>query len=782
MKSVLFFLFLLSFFLLSVESSKASTSSPITTITSNLTIDQNWVNTHLGPWFISGSSITVTFGENLTISNSIQYFEITGSNVIINGDNHIVTIDGIANFNGLVDAQNPNASSAEIKNIGVETTHGTTLNGYAGYISANNNKAIINLCYSTGIISGGFSGGIVGANNDGIVKNCHSSGEISGETAGGIAGIHNNSIIENCYSTGKISGNSSGGISTYYHNGLIKNCYSTGEIAGDYCGGIFGSPEGNHKEISNCYSTGQITGTNSAGIVVNNKPTGKISNCYATGQITEINSAGIYSSNDDGLIINTLHTSSGWNNTYANSVLIGVGKIWDNTVSPYQLTLITTLPSIVLASPIGTLTSCLNSSSTNHITFVVTGADLTESVTITAPSNFEISTNSNGIYSSSLTLTNISTVSETLYVRLNSLATAGSKSGTITATSTDASDATTTVSGTVYELPSITISGTTTNPELVSLTAIAIEGSTYAWSDGSSLRTASNTFDASGLYSLVVSDINSCTSSTLLNIKVQHWGLSSSGAKTLDSAIQINSSGQIGSLNPLTQDGKKSEYKVRIIRDGLVLNLDAGNSSSYPGTGSTWTDLSGNNNHGTLENGPTYSSANGGSIVFDGVNDRVSAFPTQISGTGSKTISLWIKINTTSRTGLAGTRSLSEWGWGFTVNRNGTGTLAFYDTRGSDLNVAAGLGTNIWYNVSVTYDNSRIVTLYVNGLQVGISSTPFAALNASTFNGVIGNEDEYESFTHPFKGNIAQVAIYNRALTANEVLNNYNALKSRFGL
>jgi hypothetical protein len=108
--------------------------------------------------------------------------------------------------------------------------------------------------------------------------------------------------------------------------------------------------------------------------------------------------------------------------------------------------------------------------------------------------------------------------------------------------------------------------------------------------------------------------------------------------------------------------------------------------------------------------------------------------------------------------------------------------LDFYDTRGSSLSAAAGLGTNIWYHVTVTYDDSRIVTLYVNGTQVAISSTPFAALNASTFTGVIGNEDEYTNpFYHPFKGNIAQVAIYNRALTAVEVLENYNALRPRFG-
>ena len=219
-----------------------------------------------------------------------------------------------------------------------------------------------------------------------------------------------------------------------------------------------------------------------------------------------------------------------------------------------------------------------------------------------------------------------------------------------------------------------------------------------------------------------------------------------------------------------------------IITSGLVLHLDAGNTSSYPGSGTTWTDLSSSGNNGTLTNGPTYSSSNGGSIVFDGSNDIVSSFSTQISGTGSKSISSWIKLNTTSRAGIAGTRSLTEWGWGFTVNRSGVGTLDFYDTRGSSLSAAAGLGTNIWYHVTVTFDDSRMVTLYVNGSQVGISSTPFAALNASTFNGVIGNEDEYTNpFYHPFKGNIAQVSIYNRALTAAEVLQNYNALRPRFG-
>lgn len=80
--------------------------------------------------------------------------------------------------------------------------------------------------------------------------------------------------------------------------------------------------------------------------------------------------------------------------------------------------------------------------------------------------------------------------------------------------------------------------------------------------------------------------------------------------------------------------------------NGLVLCLDAGNTKSYPGSGTTWTDLSGRGNTGTLTNGPTYSSANGGSIVFDGTNDYVSTNYTQTSVTGY-TIDVWFKSTDT---------------------------------------------------------------------------------------------------------------------------------------
>jgi len=113
--------------------------------------------------------------------------------------------------------------------------------------------------------------------------------------------------------------------------------------------------------------------------------------------------------------------------------------------------------NLSLSMPTATLTSCYGSSSITPATFGVIGSGLTASVTISAPSDFEISTIPSGTYTSSLTLTNTSTVSETLYIRLNSFATVGSITGTITATSSSTT-ASTTVSGTVNAIPTISIS------------------------------------------------------------------------------------------------------------------------------------------------------------------------------------------------------------------------------------------------------------------------------------------------------------------------------------
>ena len=193
----------------------------------------------------------------------------------------------------------------------------------------------------------------------------------------------------------------------------------------------------------------------------------------------------------------------------------------------------------------------------------------------------------------------------------------------------------------------------------------------------------------------------------------------------------------------------------------------------------TWTNLSTNGNTGTLVNGVGYSASNGGSLVFDGSNDCVSSFPLQISGNGSKSISCFFKTNVTTRKGLAGTRA--EDGWVLCVNRNAIGNLCYFHTGSDEIDIPAGISINTWYNVCATYDlPTSTVILYVNGIEIG-RKVSFGGVNTSTFNGVIGAEDQNFS-DNTLNGNIAQVSVYNRALSAAEISQNFNALRGRFGI
>lgn len=222
----------------------------------------------------------------------------------------------------------------------------------------------------------------------------------------------------------------------------------------------------------------------------------------------------------------------------------------------------------------------------------------------------------------------------------------------------------------------------------------------------------------------------------------------------------------------------------RIVRSGLVLNLDAGQRTSYPGSGTIWYDLSGNRNNVTLTNGPTFNSSNGGSIVFDGVNDCVTLSSSQIApGTGAFTWNFWCKLNDLTNFSIlfSGTGSNTNYGVIFMDPRSGTGGLGYYalGTRISDNNI--NFGSN-WWNVTFVgnggANGSRNLILYRNAVQAGstytydynfTSSTPYIGIN-------------HDSFAELMRGNISKVSYYNRALSATEILQNYNTTKGRFGL
>lgn len=227
------------------------------------------------------------------------------------------------------------------------------------------------------------------------------------------------------------------------------------------------------------------------------------------------------------------------------------------------------------------------------------------------------------------------------------------------------------------------------------------------------------------------------------------------------------------------------EYSPRIITDGLVLCLDAFDIKSYPRTGTVWYDRSGNGNHGTLTNGPTFSSANGGSITFDGVDDYLEYSKQFFSGTDNFTISVWLKSDGTqvqyscpisqghfNNTGFAFQRGFpSSSDMGFIL-----GTVGGWQSLSFDYN--ANLDFN-WYHLVVTKNNNSFIT-YKNGNS--IASGTYSIIYG-TYNFSIGRDTYNTDSSHrAWKGKFSQVNLYSRALAHEEIKQNFNATRGRYGI
>jgi len=234
----------------------------------------------------------------------------------------------------------------------------------------------------------------------------------------------------------------------------------------------------------------------------------------------------------------------------------------------------------------------------------------------------------------------------------------------------------------------------------------------------------------------------------------------------------------------------------KIVTDGLVLTLDAADTNSYTSGSTTWRDMSGNGNNGTLTNGPTFDSANGGSIVFDGVDDLVLHDNIQFLSSSSFTLSQWQEFDdsvTTSWQGFSGGQRYS----GGTVDYGGyfmwhsTGVFWWYQSFDNPTyyGVVGGIlsGGNIfdrmvgngYFQVDVTYNgSSNTMKVYINSnLELTTTPTWRSGLDRMTFK-QIGRGHTNRNFT----GKIPIQKLYNRVLTDSEILQNYNTLKPRFGL
>jgi len=225
-----------------------------------------------------------------------------------------------------------------------------------------------------------------------------------------------------------------------------------------------------------------------------------------------------------------------------------------------------------------------------------------------------------------------------------------------------------------------------------------------------------------------------------------------------------------------------TRYSPAIVTSGLSLCLDAANKVSYLGSGTSWYDLSGNGNTGTLTNGPTFSNANGGSIVFDGTNDYVTK--SSVAMNLSNGVSMEMVFKSTDMNSRAqGFMQYNVLGTNHYINfyTDGTGKLRWETwvpvPTGGAFYSSTTLSNNTWYHAIGTYNSNGSAVLYINGSNVGngsYSAASYSSTYTTTF--TIGNYAGYLS------GNVSVARIYNRALSATEVLQNYNATKTRFGL
>lgn len=236
-----------------------------------------------------------------------------------------------------------------------------------------------------------------------------------------------------------------------------------------------------------------------------------------------------------------------------------------------------------------------------------------------------------------------------------------------------------------------------------------------------------------------------------------------------------------------------------IVTNGLVLALDAANPKSYVSGSVVWRDLSGNNNSGSFVSNPGYSvpgysSANNGTISFDGSisNGRIMiprTYPGSLSIISNITMQAWVNYKDTGYTSWMivlddmGAAPFTSWCMWLNNDVPASGkTIATYD-NGNWLYSTTRLFPNIWNHIAISKTGSN-ADMYVNGRYS--NTVTFTALaggiytpETTTGTGIGGHTDNN---AYPFNGNISQVQVHNRALTATEVLQNYNATKGRFGL
>lgn len=244
----------------------------------------------------------------------------------------------------------------------------------------------------------------------------------------------------------------------------------------------------------------------------------------------------------------------------------------------------------------------------------------------------------------------------------------------------------------------------------------------------------------------------------------------------------------------------------RIITNGLVLHLDAANKKSYPGTGTTWFDLSGNNNHGTLTNGPTYSSVNGGVIVFDGVNDYSNINTSITSAFSEMTVEIVYQTSDPGNSGNAyllwdhnGATGCPMWlgktqsnTWYFMWNYNSAvGKTAYLSSTSYAANTWVHLAVRLYLSQTQTLESGNFAEIVVNGSSYSTTHRndktsslvyPQPPLYLAKKGSAISNGELGATVADYSNIKIGLFRIYNKVLSRSDIQQNFNAVRSRYGL
>jgi len=228
-------------------------------------------------------------------------------------------------------------------------------------------------------------------------------------------------------------------------------------------------------------------------------------------------------------------------------------------------------------------------------------------------------------------------------------------------------------------------------------------------------------------------------------------------------------------------------YNPSIVTDGLVLCLDAANRRSYPGTGTTWTDLSGNGNNGTLTNGPTFTSDNGGGIIFDGINTNVEIphnTNQNLSKVNGHSVSVWCKwISGDYHQDIVSKDAEISYSREWLITKSNNNKFRSHVWSSSDIAIYRDSNytpvSNQWVSLTQTW-NGSILSFYVNGSLDNSISANITPKNTSNIMRIAGGSD-YGNGLY-FYGSVSSVLLYQKSLTAIEVLQNYNATRGRYGI